>query len=500
MAQQPIDKAQLTSDLNDSVQWKGGWVDGTYITNDMVRDGDWTMVVNGNNPSTTDRAAPQTKGSPENSINPTQALTPTSDTSVVKMVHNFTMLKTGWLQQLQVRVPFWDLDSVSRVTLVDVTNGGAVVINNPILKSDDWVNLLIGNTLYEAGTVGEVWFEFYNSTKVNNINGDWKSNIGTGIPSNEEFNIDNAINPTVIEIDHDDLSSTDRSTELDGVVAGSIILIAESGDITHNVQVEVVTVDTTSATSTKYTVTLLDNGSKDIRDNLPCTISIDVPITQPSQYDVITDYYLGSTNQPSWATIVSRLYYDGVQQADVNDAYGINILFQEASFSADWDMVANSDGGGASGNPVPDEPIIKYKTSTTAKSADTTLANDPQLFGFVLEASSFYIIEGAFFYAANSVTPDLKMAWVKSTGTVTDSFSLMAAQSNSLGGIQEVSGLLSGIKIIDITQTGARHAVLSGYVSTSAALTLDFQWAQNVSDPANVSMLNGSWVKFTKVS
>ena len=332
--------------INDtSMKWRGVWLDGEYVTYDVVRDGEWTMIANKH---TSDRPAPQEIGEDEDSVNVDSLFTDSNDTSIVKMVHNFTMTKSGWLKSLDVRVPFFDGDSVSKITLINLTSGVARVINNPILTSDNWVTLAVDNSPIAAGTQLQIWFEFYNASAANAINGGWTSNAGTGIPTSQEFNIDNLSTPTVIEISHTDLDSGNRTTELDGVVSGSIIRLTETGDVNRNIEFKVDTVDLTSGTSTKYTVLAgsINNGQKDIRDNKTVTVHIDVPITQPSRYDKLTAYY--PTNNPSWATITTELYFNNVLQAGSVDAYGINLNFQEASISNDWDLVATSEGSGGS--------------------------------------------------------------------------------------------------------------------------------------------------------
>lgn len=47
---------QLRDSLDAKTQWEAEWIQQEYLTNQMVRDGDWTMIAN---KSTTDRAGPQ---------------------------------------------------------------------------------------------------------------------------------------------------------------------------------------------------------------------------------------------------------------------------------------------------------------------------------------------------------------------------------------------------------------------------------------------------------
>jgi len=316
-----IDTADLASDpsfdIATKLSWFGQWVDGTYDngtydTNDVIRDGAWTMVAT---TTTTDRAAPQAIGDADTQPSAdTVWAENSSHTGVVQMRHKYVTTTPGWLQSLRIRTPFWDKDVFTKITFVNNTTGAVNIINNPILTDDDWTIIRIDNVPYASGADFEIWYEYYNSDDLAAIGGGWTSNVGTGIPASQQFNIDNLATPTVIEVSYTDLDSDNRSTELDGVIVGSIININETGDTKRSVEVEVTAIDTTSVSSTKYTVTLIQNGKDDVRDDKTCTIGIDIPITQPSVFNYNTDYWL--SNPLDWATVSSELYLDGVIQAD----------------------------------------------------------------------------------------------------------------------------------------------------------------------------------------
>jgi len=342
-----IDTVDLAADpslgISTKMQWQGIWVDGTYNANDVVRDGDWTMIAN---VTTTDRAAPQPIGEPDTQPSAdTIWLVNASHTGIVQTRHKFTTTEPGWLQSLRIRTAFWDSDVYTRITLVNNTNNTATIIDNPILTNDDWTLLRIDNIPVVAATDFEIWYEYYNSSDAAGVDGGWTSVSGTGTPTNKKFTIDNLTTPTVIEISHTDLDDLDRSTELDGIVVNSIIHINETADAKRSIEVNVDAIDITAPDSTKYTVSLIQNGTNDIRDDKTCTIRIDIPITQPSVFNYNADLWLNFP--PSWATVTSELYFDGVLQADTNDAYGIEVIFQEASVSTDWDLLALSGSGGS---------------------------------------------------------------------------------------------------------------------------------------------------------
>ena len=321
------------------------YVEGQVANNTMTTRNGWAMI---SNKVTSDLPDPQEVGSPVYALDKDDVFALKSDTSILNLVHIITATKAGYLSNLEIFTPSWNLDAVTKVTFTNVTTGASKSVDNPILKIDEWNLLSSERIIVKIGDVIKVEFKYYNSSAADAINGDWDANLGTGIPNANDINIDDLGTPTVIEISHTDLDSGDRSTELDGVSVDSTITITETGDVNRNVELKVTAVDLASATSTKYTVDVISNGNKDVRDGNTCNIHIDIPITQPSEYYSIDAYY--PTNNPDWGTITTERYYNGVLQVDAvdNNAYGINLLFQEATVSDDWEFVAFSGSSGVS--------------------------------------------------------------------------------------------------------------------------------------------------------
>ncbi len=331
-------------DNSGKVEWRNQWAQQTYEKHDMVVDSGWTMIANA---QTTDRPAPQTEGAAI--VTPPDTTTWTTDTftGVVRMVHKYTVLESGWGTQLRIRTAFWDTNVITRITIFYPDNNTTTVYDDPTLTDDGWTTLNMADGFALAGTNVEVWYEYYNGDDAGRLDGGWISVLGSFVPSFQRFTIDSFSNPTQIRFHETDLDSNNRTTELDAVTIGSIINIVETGDTSRAVEAEVTAVDTSASTSTQYTVVLIQNGQQDIRANQTCTIRIDIPIVLPAVYNVNVDYWV--SNQPTWATISSELYYDGVLQADVNDAYGIEVTFQKASISLDWDLVSSDTSGGGGG-------------------------------------------------------------------------------------------------------------------------------------------------------
>jgi len=342
-----LSSAELSKLTGGIITWMPIWAQAEYPSQTMTRDGEWTMM---SNKITSDRPAPQSVGAKQYGVDPSSTFITGEDSSVVKMLHRFVLDKdqAGYLEAIKVRVPEWSLNSITRIIFTNVTTGHARLINNPVLNVDDWTTLVISSMILKEGTEFTIQFEYYNSSPINDVTGTWTSSLSLGEPASSEINVDSFNIPTVIEISHTDLDGAARGTELDGVVVDSIIRLYEVADVTRYVEVKVTGApDLTSTTSTKYPVTLIDFGSNGlVRDNKIVDVNLNVPITQPSVFNKITDHF--STFQPDFATVTSELYYDGLQQASLDDAYGIDVVFQQAHLSNDWDLVAvsNGDGGG----------------------------------------------------------------------------------------------------------------------------------------------------------
>ena len=362
-----IVQARLTADILQKVQdeplrWAGQWSDANnpYDPNEVTRDNEWTMVCVDPN-GCTDRPSPQNTGDAEYIISPGATFATASDTSVVTMVHELTVTTSGFLQLLQVRVPAWDLDSVSRITLINVSTGYARIISNPVLEVDDWTTILAESIPVVAGTVLRVEFMFYNASDVSSIVGSWTAAITTGVPAGTVVNIDSATNPTVIVIDDDDIGGTSHTAALAAVAVGSVIHIHELGDLARSLEASVVT--TTPGTgNTSYAVTVIDTGIRSVRDGKICSIRVDIPPGVPSQYSAITGYFPGSN--PTFGTVTTELYYDAVQQASVTDAYGINMLFQPAEVSPQWELFALYGGGSGGGGNIAGNIVYADATNT----------------------------------------------------------------------------------------------------------------------------------------
>ena len=485
------------------------YVEGEVQKNTETTRNGWNMI---SNKITSDLPDPQNTGSPENSIKSDAILTTASNVSVIEVVIIATAIKTGFLKELEIYTPFWDTDSISIITYHNITTGKTTTLDNKILRSGDWTIIGTSSIFIKIGEVIRVSFKYYNSSAANSIDGGWTSKLATGEPLTAQLNLDNLTAPTAGELHHTDLDTNDRSTELDGVVSGSIVRVTETGDVDRNIEFEVDTVDLTSIISTKYTVLLgsVKNGAKNIRADKTCTIHIDVPITQPSEYSVVADYY--PTNNPTWATITTELYYGGVLQADAGDydGYGINLLFQEAVVSDDWYPVSVNLGDTGSSS------LSGGLSSVSIKKADLAqiLATGVIAGGFMTpntDTTIFDISDGSGLIVDAFTDPEnptyVKISWSGLTGitpTYIASDNLSFIGINSSGVVVQqatpftneqrrdiiVWGSIIHTDRVNITSSGdLTHDVLTSYLTNDFANAIgDINIFGNHFDPASTDL------------
>jgi len=465
------------TNVKGRMNWLNLWVDGpTYVNNDTVKDGDWTMVAN---KSTTERAAPQPIGAIDTQPPVSTVFTTANFTGVVKMVHEYTSTLPGWFKSLRIRTAAWDLDVVTKITVINVTAGTAKIFDNPILTDNDWTTLTLGEDPYASGTVFRLEYEYYNSTAASNVSGQWRSDVNTGVPASAEFTIDNATTPTVMEVHHTDIAgASSRQAELDGIVVNSIIDISEAGSPNRSIQLKVTAVDTAAANSTQYSVSVISNGSNDVRNNRDCLISIDPAITAPSVYNLNTNFW---ATDPVWATVTSKLYYDGVLQADLDDAYGIEVAFQEGLVSADWDVLALSGGGGAGGGGG---STVIVRDDLTGNGAITEALSANQ--GYILD-------QNAIAHAAGTATQHNADKILFDDTIVNQGFTQ----------VQET------IDYLDV-QTGLRETATTGLISggvvtlnTSTTIDVslgDSEIINGYTDRRNPTVTNVTWTAFSNIT
>jgi len=329
----------------------GDWDGNSVSQNGVVTDSGYTGVVL--SASTTDRPAPQPNGDVEPTVPDSVSWTESSNTSVVRAIHDITFTKDVEASVLQVIVPEWDTDFISRIYVINNTNSTYRTYTNKILNSGTYTTLSTEKSIIESSDSYTVAMDTYNASDTQGVDGGWTLNVGVGAPASAEFNVNSITVPTDITISHTDLDAGNRGTELDGVAVDSIMFISETLRPERYIEVKV-TVSTAQTGYTDYDVTLISKSNQNISNGAICTLNIDTPVIQPTKYYRAAALY---ATQPSYCTITTALEYDGVDQGATNtDAYGINVIAQPVKFSSNFKIISSpsgsSGGSGGSGDVV----------------------------------------------------------------------------------------------------------------------------------------------------
>lgn len=142
-------------------------------------------------------------------------------------------------------------------------------------------------------------------------------------------------------------------------------------------------------------------------------------------------------------------------------------------------------------------PVVKVKTSDETINTDNTLSNDATLTGWSLAASSTYAIEGDL-YLVSAATPDFQYTFTVSAGSPTCRFMDSAFRAGaSVVDVGVGTSCGTGVSIT-VDNTNQHNVRLWGYITTTTAATVNFQWAQNTSNGSNTTLKDGSTIKLTK--
>jgi len=338
------------------VIWTGIWADGiTYKLNDMVRDGGYLGIVV--EPlGTEERLAPQEVGGLQDGFPVVADFTINSSDTVITMKHTYTFLQGGFVREINIILPVVTVDTIIRVTITNLASGETTVAA-PIITPEVWYSLAIGSIAMSIGAQYEVKVELYTSDSSTTFNNVWESDVGVGDPTDGVFSIDDVSTPSSIKIDNVATNSINYRSNLDDYDTDSILHIVEEGDSSRSVTVKIDAMDDTDPDYIQYDVTVLDNGPKNLRNGKTSTLTFQQP-TSTSDYAKIDNYY--AANEPDFADITTELLLDGVAQAPTTTAYGIDIVFQQASISDDYIYLAVSDSSASSSNLLSGKTFQNY--------------------------------------------------------------------------------------------------------------------------------------------
>ncbi len=335
------DIATNAADILTRVRWRGEWSGAiTYDENDMVRDYQWTMIAN---TQTTERPAPQAIGVAQYLYEGT-APTGSETVEVVIMGQQYEGDEPFFVTGYRLYTVAGNRYEVILVEAPGTIDENVQFINSFVASTTGWREFSVARQIIPAGIAFRLLIIVQQpdpAPTITDANYDYLKPTNPSVPATGQI-IQSNKTPGVISIHKTDNDATDRSALLTGLKPGDTIT---SNPATRTVLWSVQAV--------------VDQGTYVDVTVAPATQSNGMGIT-PFQFSVVvaqpvtllrdTNWWV--SNQPVGGTI-DGLYVEDGSYNDVvinSNAYGVDLLVQEAYISPDWDLVALS---GDSGSAVP---------------------------------------------------------------------------------------------------------------------------------------------------
>jgi hypothetical protein len=352
------DDTPINTALKERTVWQGEWVSGiTYKKNDQVADGGWLAIAN---KETTERPAPQENGNSESTIDESAIVfSQESEVAHINAGHMYTFTQAGWVNRIRVYVTGVS-DTVKYLFKYEDTTDFNNIIRKtvyiPHLENDTWLDVFVGNTIVKKGTKVKVYLDLLESVSSTVLNGQWtRENNGSGadVPPGGWYEWANYIYFSIFDAD-----GVNRRDDLMQGVIGTTFTItqADNPDKFSKYRIEADPVEL-EGVHVVYNVTIIEGGAEGAPDiNALCNSTSDIPVVATTHYVESADYI--SNNPVSFANIMGYLKFDGVTQpGHDNNAFGINLEFQPAYVSPDWDLQSNA----ATSNAVTTRATVETK-------------------------------------------------------------------------------------------------------------------------------------------
>jgi hypothetical protein len=326
------DTGQLTFRAQPFMDWQGEWAVGFYKFNQVVKDGDYTMIVN-NPAGTSDRAGPQDLGPAAYIYTGTIG---TTNVSAKQLIYGqrYTTTVDSYASGYRVHTV---TGNNYNVFLVEDPLGTPVF--NQIIKftatSDGWTEFALNGEILPSGTTFDfVVLETEPDPTPVTFNGNWNYTTPQNIAAPASGTM---IHPngslSLLNVHKTDDAAADRSAELATLTVGDII---EGPNLRWAIQSI-----TDQGTYITFGVSPQVQEAADGIQNFIFETVVATPLT----YGVDVGFNVGPN--------VSGLFIaDGEYASIVLDTnqYGLDLKVTNVSFSPDWDVVAVGKGGGGSGD------------------------------------------------------------------------------------------------------------------------------------------------------
>jgi len=328
-----IDQSLIVSgSVIDKMEWQGLWTQQTYSKNDVVKDGDWTMVAN---KETSDTAAPQAVGVANFLYQGTGPELSTVSARQLVVGMSYTSTLAFWLSGYRIHTVAGNHYEI--ISVLDPDGVGEVkFLNRFVATTSGWrdfglmprpitagVKFDLYAIIYEPDPTPTTWDADYNYQKPNN----------SAVPTTGQIVHANKLD-NVLRIHKTDADTvpTDRSAALLALQAGDIITVGLSSWAIQGVTDDGTYVSVDIAPAIQAAVSGVQN------------FTFEITAADTLSYARELNYWLGNAN-------VRGLYVadDSWENAVANDnQYGVDVYVQEAYISPDWDLVAYSGTGGFS--------------------------------------------------------------------------------------------------------------------------------------------------------
>ena len=354
----------LSSKVREAMMWLANYVPNQLVRKKftVVQDDGWLMISNKEN--TTDRAAPQPTGPEVKLFNGT--LTPEQDTAK-QVIFGIvaTAQQDGYIQGYEVDVV---AGNFYRIFSVDA-QGAVNELISFTASTTGWRTFNISTVLFLEGTeITLLALTTEPDPAPTTFSGDWSYSTpgGSGGPAIDPLPgecIHASNSQTIIKLSKTDDALADRSAELATLTVGDII---ETQAIRWAVQ------------------NITDQGDFYQYDVSPAAQA-------PSDgvflftFETVTATPITTGRDVNYWDDIGAPYIRGIKSVDADwedatpspDAFGVNLIVQDADISEDWDFMSNA---GTSGG------VVQFPQTGWAQYTDTTYVDT--LSSFILPADT----------------------------------------------------------------------------------------------------------------
>ena len=339
------------------IKWRGEWNAGEtpYFTSEMVRDNEWTMIVNENVASTTDRAGPTEDGEPNYIIEDAPTWNPQTDSPLSSTGLILDVTDNCRISEIRMWRPSDDEELEYFFTARDITDisDPKVLFNEKVDTGPiGWVPFDVEDSIFLTGTLLEIELVTVATAADVEFDRQWLFVTATsGDPGPRNWRGDGGSNQN-IAINKQDWALQDATADLLSMKPGSEFRIKEAADATRFIDYQVQEPIDQGA-YVEYVVEVITEGQS-IRSNQLCDVKGISRGIGTSPLVELPGYFTG--NSTFWNGSIAA---QGFRRADLTEpivqtdnAYGVDVQGVRLEKSDDWDIVAASvttvgGGGGA---------------------------------------------------------------------------------------------------------------------------------------------------------